>query len=149
MNEVSNFNSLGVVGGVLCIISIGILIYAISGLVRINFFRKGINKQNEAEIDAVKNIDWTELRSKENMENLQKWLMMHINPRLKCPGSAVICPPEALIITGPNKKGKFKLYGHVDSQNEFGALKRAQFTAIAHFDPTGKKWVVEKVSLFE
>ena len=131
------------------IVCIGVLIYAISGLVRVNSFQKSINEQSESEIEEVRNTDWSELRSEENMEELQMWLMNHIKPRLQCPGSAVICPADEMLITGPNDNGKFKISGYVDSQNGFGAMKRVNFNATAHYSPNTDSWVVEKVSLFE
>ena len=131
------------------IVCVGVLIYAISGLFRVNSFQKSINEQSESEIDEVKNTDWSQLRSEDKMEDLQMWLMNHIKPRLQCPGSAVICPADEMLITGPNDSGKFKVSGYVDSQNGFGAMKRAKFNATAHYNPNSGSWVVEKVSLFE
>ena len=131
------------------IVCIGVLIYAISGLGRVNSFQKRINEQSEAEIEAVKNTSWSQLRSKESMDDLQRWLMEHIKPRLKSPISAVICPAEEMRISGPNDEGKFKVSGYVDSQNGFGAMKRASFNATAHYNPNSGGWVVENVSLFE
>ena len=126
-----------------------ILIYAIKELIDISSFQRSINEQSPEEIDAVKNTNWSELRSKERMEELQRWLMIHIKPRLQCPGSAVICPADEMLITGPNAKGKFKITGYVDSQNGFGAMKRANFNATTHYNPNTGSWTVEKVSLLE
>ena len=56
----------------LIIICVGVLIYAIRGLMRVNSFQKGINEQSQEEIEAVKNTNNSELRSKEKMEDLQK-----------------------------------------------------------------------------
>ena len=131
------------------IVCIGVLIYAISGLGRINSTQNRINKQSESEIETVKNTSWSQLRSKESMDNLQHWLMEHIKPRLKSPISAVICPADEMCISGPSDEGKFKISGYVDSQNGFGAMKRARFNATAHYNPNSGGWVVEKVSIFE
>ena len=49
------------------LVCIGVLIYAISGLGRVNSFQKRINEQSESEIEAVKNTSWSQLRSKESM----------------------------------------------------------------------------------
>ena len=133
----------------LIIICVGVLIYAIRGLMRVNSFQKGINEQSQEENEAVKKTNNSELRSKEKMEDLQMWLMNHIKPKLQCPGSAVICPAEEMSIIGPNEKGKFQILGYVDSQNGFGAMKRANFNAKAHYNPNTGGWVVEKVSVFE
>ena len=75
--------------------------------------------------------------------------MNHIKLRLQCPGTAVICPADEMLITGPNDMGKFKITGYVDSQNGFGAMKRAKFIATAHYNPNTGSWTVEKVFCFE
>ena len=129
------------------IICVGVLIYAINGLNRVNSFQKKINKQSENEINAVKNLDPSQLRSKESMDNLQNWLMTHIKPQLKSPTSAVLCSPSEMSIQGPDDNGKFKISGYVNSQNSFGAMLRTNFYATAHYNPVSGGWIVEKVTL--
>lgn len=134
---------------ILIIVSLCVLIFAVYKLVGINSFQKSINEQSEQEIEAVKNIDWSQLRSEKSMKDLQNCLMLHIEPRLKSPISAVICPAEKMSISSPDDKGKFKISGYVDSQNGFGAMKRGNFNATAHYNPNSNTWIVEKVYLFE
>ena len=94
-------------------------------------------------------MDPSVLRSEASMENLRKALVADLNCKLTYPSTAKLCEDSSLLITGPNKDGKFSVLGFVDAQNSYGAYKRSNFNATARFFPDTQIWFVEKLVLWE
>ena len=113
----------------------------------IGFYREARRPLNDAEIAAVRAVDYSELRSEKSLKMLQDAIRIDLLPKLYSPASAVLCSPSQMILE--EKEGKFIVRGHVDSQNGFGAMKRAQFRAKCVYDVEFGFWTVENVFVYE
>ena len=110
---------------------------------------QGLNMRKQI-LDLYKTPDtvsYTEIRSESSLNELQKALKPKVLANLKSPGSAVLCPPSEMSIE--RKDGNFIVKGYVDSQNEFGAMKRAKFNAKCAYDAECKFWLCVSIFLYE
>ena len=133
--------------GILIVIIIAlvcVLIYAIKGLISVS----GPSKLSSEQMTALNN-NLARARSDESREKLAALLLEHLKLRLQCPGTGKLCSADELFVTGPNEKGKFKVRGYIDSQNGFGAMKRANFNATARFVPEMDDWCIDSLWVTE
>lgn len=124
-----------------------VAIYAIAKLCAGIQEYKSVFTLNSEEVKAVNEISDTEIRSEKSMNMLLLSLKPKVLANLTSPSSAVICPSSELSFE--RKDGKFIVKGYVDSQNGFGAMKRANFRAKCVYYPNGKYWMVENIFLYE
>lgn len=136
----------GIFIGVLVICGI-VLVFAFVKLGQGLKMRQEIFAIDEEQVKAVKAISYTELRSESSLNNLQNAIKPKVLANLSSPASAVLCSPSEMSIE--EKDGKFIVKGYVDSQNGFGAMKRANFSAKCVYDPECKFWMVENIFLYE
>ena len=128
------------------IICVGIIIFASVKLYEGIKLRKSVFALDENQINAVKSICFTEIRSESSLNDLQNVLKPAVSSKLASPASAILCSPAELSIE--EKDGKFIVKGFVDSQNGFGAMLRTNFRAKCVYDPDCKFWMVENVFVY-
>ena len=132
---------------IVIIICVIVLIYALIKLSEGLNMRKQVFSLNDNQVKAVKAMSYSELRSESCLNKLESALKPKVLSQLKSPASAILCPMSQVSIE--EKEGKFIVKGYVDSQNEFGAMKRANFRAKCVYYPDSKFWLVENIFLYE
>lgn len=124
-----------------------VLVFAFIKLGQGMKMRRDVFAIDEEQIKAVQAVSSAEIRSEDSLNNLQNAIKPKVLAKLTSPASAILCAPSEMSLE--EKEGKFIVRGHVDSQNGFGAMRRANFRAKCVYNPKLKYWMVENIFVYE